>query len=461
MSETSPLGMPPGQARRRPNVVFVFADQWRYQALGYTGNHQVRTPYLDRLANESVNLYHAISGSPVCSPARASLLTGQYPDTHGVFLNDAPLEPSGPTLAEVFREAGYHTGYIGKWHVNNHGRSNRIPPERRRGFEFWRTLECTHDYRDSKYFADDEIEPRLWDDYDAFSQTREAQHYLRQRAADQQPFLLCMSWGPPHAPYHTAPEGYQALYRPQDLQLRPNVPHDEQEPKVRQMIAGYYAHCTALDDCIGELLSTLEDTGLAEDTIFVFWSDHGDMLGSQGQFKKQRPWDESIRVPLLIRHPRQFGKLGRKFDTPINTPDLMPTLLGLAGLSVPDSVQGIDYAAHLRGEADAPAEAALLACYHPFGQFTRDIGGREYRGVRTRRYTYCRDLNGPWLLYDNEADPHQLQNLVDAPDYAVLRQELEEQLQALLDRYGDTFSHGDVYVERWGYTVNEKGTIAF
>ena len=279
-----------------PNVVLVFADQWRAQAFGYAGDPNVQTPNLDSLARRSVNCTHAVSGCSVCSPARASILTGQYPLTHGVFVNDVELGQNATSLAQAFSAGDYDTAYIGKWHVNGRGRSSYIPPERRQGFEYWKVLECTHDYNHSAYYAGNSDEQLMWEGYDALAQTRDAQAYLRNRG-DNNPFLLILSWGPPHAPYHTAPESYQALYDPAEIVLRPNVPPDWAEP-ARQWLAGYYAHCTALDDCVAMLLQTLQEEGLEQETVFLFFSDHGDMLGSQGMDKKQKPYEESIRVPF-------------------------------------------------------------------------------------------------------------------------------------------------------------------
>ncbi len=441
----------------QPNIVFVFADQWRAQDTGHAGNHQVATPPLDRLARQGVNFTHAVSGWPVCSPWRGSLLTGQYPLTHGIFVNDVPLAESGVRLGEAFAQAGYDTAWIGKWHIDGHGRSVYIPPERRHGFDYWKTLECTHDYNHSPYYAGAGREKRYWEGYDAIAQTQDAQQYLRERESDK-PFLLVLSWGPPHNPYETAPAEYHRRYREQDIELRPNVPA-HMASDARAWLAGYYAHCTALDDCIAALLNTLDETGLAENTIFVFTSDHGDMLGSQGTVRKQKPWEESIRVPFLLRCP---GVPSRASDALINSPDIMPTLLGLCGIPLPASVEGIDFSSHIRDNAPDPSGgAALLACYHPFGEWSRDAGGREFRGLRTRRHTWTRTLEGPWQLYDNEADPWQQRNLVDDPGSRRLRERLDERLDAMLAQLGDDFLHGDEYIRRWGYTVDETGTVPY
>ena len=264
------------QQRRRPNVVMCFGDQWRAQAFGYAGDPNVRTPHIDALEARSVNLSNAVSGCPVCCPMRASLLTGQVPTTHGVFVNDVHLRDDGESMAQVFARASYRTAYIGKWHVDGHGRSNYIPVERRQGFEYFKALECTHDYNHSAYYDNDSDVKRQWNGYDAHAQTADAEVYLREQAQRQQqqsgadPFLLVLSWGPPHNPYETAPEQYQQMYSADDITLRPNVPLDVAD-KSRAELAGYYAHCTALDDCLGTLCKTMEQTGLADDTIFLFF----------------------------------------------------------------------------------------------------------------------------------------------------------------------------------------------
>jgi arylsulfatase A-like enzyme len=443
----------------RPNVLFVFADQWRAQATGYAGDPNVRTPNLDALAAGSVNFTHALAGCPVCSPYRASLLTGQYPLTHGVFVNDVPLAPGAGRLAPCFAQAGYDTAYIGKWHLDAHGRSAFIPPERRQGFRYWKVLECTHRYNESAYYAGDSPEKRFWQGYDALAQTRDAIEYLR-RPADR-PFLLLLSWGPPHDPYGTAPEEFGALYSPDRVRLPPNVPPSVAD-RARRDLAGYYAHCSALDACLGELLDALRALDLEENTLLVFTSDHGSMLGSQGHFNKQRPWDESVRVPFLLRWPALLGRAPRRSDALLDAPDLMPTLLGLCGLPVPPGVEGLDFSGHIRGGPDPSDGAALLLCPHPFGQFTRARhGGREYRGLRTRRHTYVRTLDGPWLLYDNETDPHQLHNLVDSPAHAALRADLEARLQRKLQALGDEFLPGMEYIRRWNYAVDADGTVPY
>jgi len=447
----------PIEARQRPNVLLLIADQWRSQALGYAGDPNVQTPQLDALQRTSVFCVNAVAGMPVCCPSRASFFTGQPPLAHGVFLNDVPLDPQAVTLPKVLGKIGYQTGYIGKWHLNGGGRSAFIPKARRQGFEYWKVLECTHDYNQSFYYSEGP-EKQVWPGYDAFAQTRDAQRFMRERARRGEPFFLVVAWGPPHDPYQTAPIEFRRKYEASKLKLRGNVPEALQE-RVRSSLAGYYAHCTALDACVGDLLKTLRETGLEDNTLVVFTSDHGDLLGSQGGFNKQQPYEESVRVPLMFHWPRGLKSAPRQRDALINSEDLMPTLLGLCRVAIPKTVSGIDFSKYLKGGKDPSDGVALLSCVAPFGNWDRRQGGKEFRGLRTRRYTYVRDLNGPWLLFDNQTDPEQRENLVNQPNAAVIQAELETILQRKLKAAGDEFLPGAAYIQRWGYRVDANGTV--
>lgn len=442
-----------------PNVVFVFADEWRGQAIGYGGNKDVLTPHLDQLATSGINLTNAISGCPVCSPYRASLLTGQYQLTNGVFVNDVLLNPEANTIAKVYKKEGYKTAYIGKWHLDGHGRSALIPKERRQGFDYWKVLECTHDYFNSKYW-DNNDKMKVWDGYDAIAQTRDAISYITDRKESDIPFFLMLSWGPPHTPFFPAPKEFLALYNEKELQVRRNVPEDVIE-KTKKQLSGYYAHISALDYCIGELQEAIKGAGMEKNTLFVFTSDHGHLLNSHGLYSKQLPHEESIHVPFLIKYPALLGTEGHTFDMLLNTPDIMPTLLSLCNISIPESVEGDDLSGILTGKREDNTDAVLISCPHPFGQWRRNKGGKEYRGVRTKRYTYTCDVDGPWLLFDNKEDPYQLNNLIDDKKYHTVRIELHRKMQELLDKTNDDFLPGMEYIRKWGYDVDETETVPY
>ena len=449
------------KAPGRPNILYILVDQWRAQATGYAGDPNVKTPNLDRLQSQSVDFRNAVSVCPVCTPHRAALLTGRYPTATGMFLNDLYLPDDELCLAEILQAGGYRTGYIGKWHLDGHGRKSFVAPPRRQGWDYWKAAECDHNYNHSHYYHGDSDQCRYWDGYDSYAQTRDAQAYLKARAGEDKPFALMISHGTPHFPHHTAPKDLMAQYPPDKIQLRPNVPPEMQE-RARKESCGYYAHCAALDKCLGDLMETLEQTGLAKNTIVVFTSDHGEMMGSQGRppCQKQTPWDESIRVPFLLRLPAGAdGKTaGRGVPAPINTPDILPTLLGLVGLSVPASVQGEDLSALVRAAGGAADRAALVMNVSPFGGNQKD---KEFRGIRTARYSYIRSLEGPWLLYDNQVDPCQMTNLAGRAEHAKIQDELERQLQAEMKKHKVDFRPRQAYLDEWGYQVTRSGIIGY
>jgi arylsulfatase A-like enzyme len=451
-------------AEQRPNILYIFADQWRGSATGYAGDPNVKTPNLDRLAAQSLNFCNAVSVLPVCTPYRAALMTGRFPTSTGMFLNDAYLPSEELCMAEILKDAGYTTGYIGKWHIDGHGRDEFIPPERQQGWEYWKVGECCHNYNHSFYYEGSDPQKKFWEGYDAFAQTKDAQEYLKKHAAAGQPFVLVVSFGSPHFPHDQAPEEYKKLYPPETIQLPPNVP-ESQQAAARKEAQGYYAHCTALDKCVGELMATLDEAGLTKNTIVVFTSDHGETLGSHGNqpAQKQVPWDESARVPFLLRFPAVQGGAGIAVKTPLTTPDILATLLGLAGVPIPESVEGDDLSSVVLNPKSAPDRAALYENLAPFAHLGEagEANNREYRAIRTSRYTYVRDLNGPWLLYDDEKDPDQLNNLIGTPEAASLQKELDGKLQAELKKRGDEFRDGQYYIDLWGYKVRSGGSVPY
>ena len=430
------------------NLLFVFADQLRAGDLGCEGNPDALTPHLDALAAEGVRFTNAVSTCPVCTPYRASLLTGKYPLSNGMVVNDVRLPVTETSIAHVLREAGYATGYFGKWHLDGPYRGGFIPPgPRRQGFEEWAVAECCHDYMKSWYYRDDP-EPIWIEGYDADHFTDLTLDFIGDCS---RPFAAFLSWGPPHNPYEQMPEEYR-LHDPAALTLRPNVPAED-EALARTQYCGYYDHVSALDRCLGRLREGLAQAGLAENTLVVFTSDHGDMLRSHGLFEKQLPYEESIAVPFIACQPGVLPA-GQTAATLLNVPDLMPTLLGQLGLACPAQVEGADLSCALRGEAGAEPTSAFLANPVPF------MPGRsipEWRGVRTATHTYAETREGPWLLFDNERDPYQQTNLAAVPEAAATRAELQGELRGWLDRLGDEFLPLEAYVERFGLQLAPSG----
>ena len=440
------------------NVLFLFPDQMRAQAMGCMGSPDVQTPHLDRLASEGVLFRNHFANSPVCCPARAIILTGKYAHTNGMIANDLRLRESETSMAELFAEAGYRTGFVGKWHLDGGPRQpGWIPPgARRQGFEFWAANQVSHAHFDTHYFRDtpDPIpiktfESEVWTDLGI--------EFLRETRQDDRPFFLTVQMGPPHDPY-LAPDEYMALYDPDAITLRPNFDGDtsdrdlEPNPYVatpgRKEIAAYYAMVTAVDEQVGRILKELDDLGLRENTIVIVSSDHGDMLGSHGARLKRKPWEESIRVPGIVRHPRSSG--GRETDALFSHVDIAPTLLSLCGVQPAEAMQGSDLSGVILGESDAGPDAAYFQIFGPFL-----AGGveRGWRGIRTARHMYARTREAPWVLYDLEADPYELTNLADDPDAGELLAQLDAELSRWMERTGDSWEYD------WSVPVEDRGRL--
>ncbi len=427
--------------QRRPNLLFVFADQMRGMAMRCAGNRNVRTPAMDRLAAEGTMFTHAYANCPVCTPSRAMMLTGLYPLTCRTVANDLPLPVEFEGIGTVCRSAGYATGWIGKWHLDGVPRNKFTPPgPRRHGFDFWAAWNCAHNYFNGRYYRDTP-EPIAIEGYEPAGQTDIAIDFIHQHR--HEPFCLFLSWGPPHNPYDQVPEEYRRMYDPAQIDLRPNVrpiPPGRVDlsrgADIRRTIADYYAQITALDAQLGRLLETLDQLKLSEDTIVVFTSDHGDMLWSQGMLRKQQPWEESINIPFLIRWPGRVP-VGRKCDVLMSVADMAPSLLSLMGLEVPAQVEGQDLSQVILGRSDSGPESVFLMDVVTMDEAFAQ-GLREWRGVRTRQYTYACFTDGEgWVLYDNAADPYQLDNLIDKPSARPLRRRMHSLLEEWLERTGD------------------------
>jgi arylsulfatase A-like enzyme len=434
------------------NLVLVFADQMRGQAMGCAGNRQVSTPNLDRLAAEGVLFRNAIANTPVCTPSRGTLLTGLSPLAHGALTNDIAIRNDVPALGTILRDAGYRTGYIGKWHLGGVPRDRFVPPGTERlGFDhYWAAWNCHHQYFHARYHLDTE-KVRTFEGYEPDEQTELTVRFIERHRND--PFALVVSFGPPHAPYEQVPDRFLSMYSPEKVKLRANVTADspEQREGRRKVMAQYYAAITALDANVGRLLQALQGLNLDERTLVVFTSDHGDMLGSQGMVKKEQPWEESIRVPLLMRCPRLLPSAKHtKIVTGIM--DLAPTVLDLLQVEIPATMEGRSVAPLLIGAEGDPPASVPIGIHVPVDQAVAQ-GISEWRGVRTERYTYARRQTGDgWLLYDNAADPFQKHNLIDDPGAQPVKRALEGELQRWLEQLHDPFLPWPDMVRRAGLT---------
>ena len=423
----------------RPNVLFVLADQLRATSIPLYGEHQIETPHLDRLTAEGVVFTNSIATCPVCTPYRAMLVTGRHPQTTGMIVNFARLRHDEIGIGDVFGRAGYRTGWIGKWHLHTGSfpaidSVDYVPEGRdRMGFEHWRGYNFHSTYFDGWYNVDD-WHNRRWEGYEAFALNKLAFEFVE--ADDGRPFCLFIS---PHQPHSTrgafAPEEYYQRL-PEKLQLPANVPAEMQEDS-QQMYRHYLAMTIALDDMMGELLGYLERTGLAENTLLVFTSDHGSQVGAQGisPWMKMRPYEESLRVPMMARLPGVLSA-GATNDTLIAPVDILPSLCGLCGIPVPRTVEGCDLSDAILGRPGASEQDALLTMNFT-ATFDWLLDGKEWRGVRTKTHNLNRWLDGRTELFDLEADPLEMQNLADDPASVKIREQLEKRLDELMAARGD------------------------
>ena len=453
----------------RPNILFICTDQQRRSALGFWSKDEYRasllgaadpvhTPYIDRLADEGIVVSEAYSSYPVCSPFRAMLFSGRYPEDNGVWQNCCPNRPDElrcdiPTLTDVLSDNGYSVGYVGKWHLENPKADfdregnyianipdfaeprfyadgspegaptcwdTLIPRERQRKIDYLYAYNTYDVFRYSE--GDDPLRiPRLFDkNYNRHSpqphqwspdfETDVAIRFLKREGGereDNKPFALFVNYNPPHSPYEshedTDYESYDRFYAnaPAEDRLprRENVTLSTPEFEERARV--YFSHVSGIDKCVGRLLKTIDELGQKENTIVVYTSDHGEMLGSHGLMSKNVPYEEATAIPFIVRYPDKL--LHRIEPLLLNPVDIMPTLLGLSDIKITDDLAGRDYSGLLiSGDGTRPDSA-------PFIQMKR-------KGVRTEKYLFSVSYKneneyGETMLFDIERDPYQKNNL--------------------------------------------------
>jgi arylsulfatase A-like enzyme len=438
------------RTRRPPNILYIFPDQLRAQSLGCYGNTEVKTPHIDRLAAESAVFENTLANTPVCCPARANMFTGTYAHKNGMIANDLRLRESHTTVAEVLAANNYRTGFIGKWHLDGGQRMpGFVPPgPRRQGFEFWAANQCSHAHFNTQYFRDSP-EPIPMRKFEAEGWTDLGIEFLNATKTDNRPFFLSIAMGPPHDPYG-APEEYMKMYDPEKLTMRPNWRQDAPNTPGPKQIAAYYAAITAVDDQIGRLMRTLKELNLEQDTIVLLSSDHGDMLGSQGLRLKRKPWEESIRIPGILRYPSRV-KAGQRLTAPFTHVDFAPTFLGFCGIKPPASMQGSDLSPVAMGQANARTPDS--AFFQIFGPFQGDGTEHAWRGVRTDTHMYARLKDKPWVLYDLKKDPYQTNNLAGKPEAKALQSSLDKRINQWMQQTGDSWSYN------WSHLVEDRGRL--
>lgn len=445
---------------KKPNILYIFSDQHRKFDMGCYGHSFVLTPNLDQLSGMGIRFQHCISNSPVCVPARGTMLTGLYPSKHGALMNDMAIDPTCTSIADVLNEAGYHTGYIGKWHLNGVPRDQAIPEERRLGFQEWKVHNCNHKYLNCYYYDEQNIKHCV-DGYEPVVFGNLAKEFITRNGEKAQPWALYLSFATPHDPHQDIDDEYLAMYKNKDIPLRENVKDkillkkqkalnlneyfDAEE--YRENAKGYYGHISAIDKQVGEIVSLLQKTGQLDNTIIIYTADHGDMLGSQGMLDKQVPFEEAIAIPLIV-YWKDHTYCGVS-DELIGLNDLPVTIAGLIGKRFPNKTDGMDlHELFLNPEAKS-YDSAYLCEYFPAHNWG-DKGGTEWRAIRTKRYTYAvTAANQNWLLFDNINDPFQKNNLAMSEEYKDIKKELWQMLKEHIEK-NDELLEGFQFIVKHG-----------
>jgi choline-sulfatase len=449
----------------RPNILVIVSDDQGEWALGCAGNREIHTPALDALATRGVRMDRFFCASPVCSPARASLLTGRMPSAHGVHdwirgeaygvveQQDERYLAGLSTTPEVLASAGWTCGYSGKWHLG----SAREPAP---GFDFW----YAHRTGDGPYHG-----APVWVDGKRISEpryitdaiTEEALRFIDRAAASDAPFYLAVNYTAPHSPWtgQHLPEDL-ALYADCDFDSCPQEdahPWFSWEPgpvsdamrDPRPSLQGYFASVTAMDRSVGRILDRLDELDLRASTIVVFTSDNGFSCGHHGIWGKGNAtwplnmWERSVRVPFIISQPGRIPE-GRVLNTLASACDLHPTLLDLAGVPVPADplAAGTSMTKTLLGEADVRRDAVTV-----FDEY----GGT--RMVRTAEWKYVTRSEGPAELYDLVDDPEERVDLIDDPRYSA---RVDEHRGVLVDWFRD---HSDADLDAFHRPVSGRGQL--
>lgn len=414
----------------RPNLLVIFSDQQHGRALGRTDS-RFKTPHLDRFAAESVSFTRAYCTTPQCSPSRSSMLTGLYPSKTGVWSNvgakgGKPL--SSPTIGAVLKNAGYHTGYFGKWHLGKQ-------PEAILGWseDFGVTGPETTD--------DQETATRSVDFIDRIKQ-------------DSDPFALFVSFNNPHDIYHFEGHGHSdsasplpKSWIPHSSDQHPTLPAQflredqgklmqDSDEKDWQAYREFYAQkVTAYDKRVGQILNALQKNGLAESTIVIVTSDHGDMDGHHGLiFKGPFMYEQLVNIPLMIRLPHSYGvDPGTTRDELTSNVDLVPTLLDFAQVS-PRTNDGISLRPTLLDVTEKPPRDFIICQYHGKQSWVNPI-----RMIRTKRYKLNVFLNQPDELFDLQRDPDEVNNLASSLSHAATKRFLRDALETWIKDNDDPF----------------------
>lgn len=420
---------------RRPNLIVFFTDQQRWDTIGAVGSPLGITPNLDAFGRDGTIFEYAFTCQPVCGPARSALQTGRYPTETGCFTNGVPLPSGTPTLATWFGQAGYDTGYIGKWHL---GAEDPVPPDERGDYRYWRAanlLEFSSGPYDTVLY-DEAGQSRRLPGYRVDAITDEAIRFVH--AHRDRPFFLFISFLEPH--HQNVPGNYPApdVYR--DLYQGRWIPPDLAAlgGDVHQHAAGYYGMVKRLDEAFGRLRDALKSLDLSDDTMLVYTSDHGNHFRTRNDEYKRSPHESSIRIPLLAGGG-PFRRGGRVREL-VSLVDLAPTLLDAAEIPPTTPFSGRSAMPLVRRSAASWRDAVYV-------QVSESQVGRAVRTSRWKYAVAAPDADGwhqPYadhyvesLLYDLDADPYELTNLVTSPSHRAIREELRTVLLDAIQEAGE------------------------
>lgn len=456
-----------------PNILWLCTDQQRYDALGASGNPLVRTPHLDRLAEESVFFERAYCQSPVCTPSRASFLTGRYPRTTGCRQNGQSMPPQERLISRLLADQGYTCGLAGKLHLSSCS-DGKVEQRMDDGYEeFHWSHHPQPDWEENAYTQWLRRNGQSWDDlYNGGSrlETPYVKHgvpaeyhqttWCAEMAIDfihrkkSEPWLFSFNCFDPHHAFDP-PADYLEKYRPGDMplpkyqageldskpryqQLDHQWAHNEPgyfhvagmtDDDKRMVTAAYYAMCELIDDQVGRVLQALEETGQRDNTIVIFMSDHGEMLGDHGLYMKgPHFYEEAVRVPLMIRWPNQY-QAGRRVKDLVELTDLAPTLMESAGLAPTEAMQGKSLDSLCRGQADPTQKHRDFVFSEYYNSWTHERSyGTMWRSETEKIVVYHGAGEGE--LYDLKNDPDEFVNLWDEPSAAERKMRL---LQSAFD----------------------------
>jgi len=412
-----------------------------------------------------------VSTMPVCSAYRASLLTGKYPTSTGMVINELRMNPNHECFGHVLTRGGYATGYIGKWHLyanelGNHydPKNSFVPPGKHRlGFDgYWAAYNFHHDYYKAYYHTDSPEKISYGEGvYEPDGQTDLAINFLKERSRQEAPFALFVSYGTPHDPWNdgNVPEDYREMFANVPFPNPPNYApendpyadnwgrlNEKQREMLEQWRRNYYAMTANLDWNLGRLFQAIDEAGLRDNTLVVFTSDHGEMFGAHGRRAKNIFYEEASRIPYLMRMPGTIPA-GTVSDACLSTVDIMPTVLSLLGLPIPDVVEGMDLSGVAKGHAGPEPRAALL---QNTGACAAWQNGYEWRGVRNKRFTFATyRVDKSELLFDNVEDPLQIHNLAQDPAHAETVKELRAFMHDKMGTLNDTFETCTWYRDHW------------